>query len=111
MLLVRQIFISPSHNYFGRYGQTAGTRETVEVDEAECVPGFGLKGDRFFGHRPDYKGQVTFFSEEVWQHLQAHFKVPAPSASLPLSWGLYQSILKSKPLLMGPPAPATPARP
>jgi MOSC domain-containing protein YiiM len=82
MLLVRQIFISPSHNYFGRYGQTAGTHETVEVDEVECVPGFGLKGDRFFGHRPDYKGQVTFFSEEVWQQLQAHFRVPAPSAAL-----------------------------
>jgi MOSC domain-containing protein YiiM len=82
MLLVRQIFISPGHNYFGRYGQTAGTHGTVEVDEVECVAGLGLKGDRFFGHRPDYKGQVTFFSEEVWRELQAHFGLPAASPSM-----------------------------
>jgi hypothetical protein len=31
--------------------------------------------------------------------------------SLPLSWGLYQSILKSKPLFLGPPAAAAPAKP
>ena len=31
--------------------------------------------------------------------------------SIPLSWGLYQSILKSKPLFMGPPAAAAPAAP
>jgi hypothetical protein len=31
--------------------------------------------------------------------------------ALPLSWGLYQSILKSKSLFMGPPAPAAPAKP
>ena len=31
--------------------------------------------------------------------------------ALPLSWGLYQSILKSKSLFTGPPAPAAPAKP
>jgi MOSC domain-containing protein YiiM len=82
MLLVRQIFISPGHNFFGRYGQAVGAHQAVEVDEVECVAGMGLKGDRFFGHRPDYKGQVTFFSEEIWQQLRAHFNVPASSASL-----------------------------
>ena len=82
MLQVRQIFISPGHNYFGRYGQTPGTNQAVEVDEAECVPGYGLKGDRFFGYRPEYKGQVTFFSEEVWRQLLAQFKVPEASPSM-----------------------------
>ncbi len=31
--------------------------------------------------------------------------------ALPLSWGLYQSILKSKPLFMGPAPAASPAPP
>jgi hypothetical protein len=31
--------------------------------------------------------------------------------ALPLSWGLYQSILKSKPLFMGPAPVAAPAKP
>ena len=31
--------------------------------------------------------------------------------ALPLSWGLYQSILKSKPLFSGPAAPAVTAPP
>jgi MOSC domain-containing protein YiiM len=82
MTLVRKIFISPGHNYFGRYGQVADTHPTVEVDEVECVTGMGLKGDRFFGYRPDYKGQVTFFSEEVWRQLQEHFKVPGHAPSV-----------------------------
>ena len=30
--------------------------------------------------------------------------------ALPLSWGLYQSILKSRPLFMGPPARTAPAK-
>jgi MOSC domain-containing protein YiiM len=37
------------------------------VEEVECVAGQGLVGDRFFGHKEGYKGQVTFFSEEVYQ--------------------------------------------
>ena len=31
-----------------------------------CVAGRGLKGDRFFDYGQDYKGQVTFFQEEVF---------------------------------------------
>jgi len=31
--------------------------------------------------------------------------------ALPLGWGLYQSILKSKPLFMGPPTASAPAVP
>jgi MOSC domain-containing protein YiiM len=82
MTLVRQIFISPGHNFFGRYGKVADTHPAVEVEEVQCVTGMGLKGDRFFGYRPDYKGQVTFFSEEVWRQLQEHFKVHGHAPSV-----------------------------
>lgn len=41
-----------------------------EVDQVECVAGCGLRGDRFFEYKTDYKGQVTFFSWEVFNQLR-----------------------------------------
>ena len=65
-LRVVGIFISPGHNFFGHHEQPAGTHPTVAVNEVECVAGQGLFGDRFFGFKDNYKGQVTFFSAEVF---------------------------------------------
>lgn len=62
---VEAIYISPGHNFFGRSSQPSGEHPTVAVSEVECVAGHGLRGDRFFDHRPNYRGQVTFFSGEV----------------------------------------------
>lgn len=67
---IHHIFISPGHNFFGRHGQQAGENEIIEVDAVACVAGKGLEGDRFFDYKPDYKGQVTFFSMEIHQRLQ-----------------------------------------
>lgn len=66
---ISRIYISPEHNFFGHHEQPAGQAPTVECREVECVAGKGLKGDRFFGWKEDYKGQVTFFAEEVWEAL------------------------------------------
>lgn len=63
---IHQLYISPGHNFFGRYGQESLDHETIAVSEVECVAGKGLVGDRFFDYKPDYKGQVTFFSLEVF---------------------------------------------
>lgn len=63
---IERIFISPGHNFFGHNGQPAGTHPTIEVDEVECVAGKGLAGDRFFNFKDDYRGQITFFSAEVF---------------------------------------------
>jgi len=65
-LRVVGIFISPGHNYFGHHEKPAGTHPTISVNEIECVAGKGLFGDRFFGFKENYKGQVTFFSNEVF---------------------------------------------
>lgn len=65
-LRVVGIFISPGHNFFGHHEQPAGTHPTISVTEVECVAGKGLFGDRFFGFKENYKGQVTFFSAEVF---------------------------------------------
>jgi MOSC domain-containing protein YiiM len=63
---IERIFISPGHNFFGHHGRLAGEHPTVEVGEVECVAGKGLVGDRFFDFKDDYKGQITFFSAEVF---------------------------------------------
>lgn len=69
MMTIERIFVSPGHNFFGRHGQPAGAHPTVEVDEVECVAGAGLRGDRFFGYKENYKGQVTLFSAEVFARM------------------------------------------
>jgi MOSC domain-containing protein YiiM len=68
-MLVRAIYISPGHNFFGAYGSPPGTHETLSVSEVECVAGRGLRDDRFFDYKENYKGQVTFFAEEVHEAL------------------------------------------
>ena len=37
----------------------------MPVTRAECHAGKGIVGDRFYGHKADFKGQITFFSAEV----------------------------------------------
>ena len=61
------IFISPGHNFFGHHEVPAGTHPTISANEVECVAGRGLFGDRFFDFKENYKGQVTFFSSEVFE--------------------------------------------
>lgn len=70
---VDHIFISPEHNYFGHYGQPAGVAPMVELQEAEFVEGKGIRGDRFFGYKEDYKGQVTLFAAEVYEDVCRKF--------------------------------------
>ena len=62
---ILRIFIAPSHNYVGRHGMEPGSAPMLEVAEVECLPGRGLAGDRYLDHKPDYKGQITFFEAEV----------------------------------------------
>ena len=45
------------------------------LEEAELQAGMGLVGDRFFGWKADYAGQVTFFSREVHESLCAELGV------------------------------------
>ena len=41
----------------------------IEVPMIECVAGRGIRGDRYFDFKDDYKGQITFFSFEVFEQL------------------------------------------
>jgi len=72
---VLHLFVSSGHNYFGHNGQPAGQSPTTEVDAVECVAGRGLRGDRFFDYKENYKGQITFFASEVYEELCAHLEL------------------------------------
>ena len=76
---IRHIFVSPGHNFFGRYGEPAGQHPAHEVAGVKCRAGWGLEGDRFYGYRPEYKGQVTFFAWETYLAARERFGVPALS--------------------------------
>ena len=67
------MFISPGHNYFGHHGRPPDDYPLREVAEIECVARRGIRGDRFYDYRHDYKGQITFFSQEVFDALTAAF--------------------------------------
>ena len=77
-----QIFISPGHDYWGRQGDGRMQHGIHSVDVVECVAGMGLRGDRYFGVRPDYKGQVTFLDAAVVAEIRASFKLPKLPASV-----------------------------
>ena len=79
MSAIRHLFISPGHNFFGRPQAPAGTHATHDVASVRCRAGWGLEGDRFYGYRPDYKGQVTFFAWEALLAAREQFGLPALS--------------------------------
>jgi MOSC domain-containing protein YiiM len=77
---IRQIFISEGHNYFGHHGRAPDDHPLIDVPQIECVAGHGIRGDRFYDYRDDYKGQLTFFSLEVFERLAQHFGLTNKSA-------------------------------
>lgn len=79
---LRAFYVSPGHNFFGRHNLPAGEHGTTEPVAIRCRAGWGIEGDRFYGYRPDYKGQITFFSAEVFSGLCAAFDMPALSAGV-----------------------------
>ncbi|HLP09707.1 MAG TPA: MOSC domain-containing protein [Opitutaceae bacterium] len=69
--VIHRLAVSPDHNYFGHHGGPAGDAAVLEVESVDCVAGRGLRGDRFFDFKPDYKGQITFFALETYDALAA----------------------------------------
>jgi MOSC domain-containing protein YiiM len=43
----------------------------VECEQVRCLRGRGIEGDRFLDFKGGYKGQITFFSVEVYDALCA----------------------------------------
>ena len=76
---VRHIYISPAHTYFGRHGQVPGQTPMIEVRKIECLAGRGIRGDRFLDFNENYRGQITFFSWEVFEAMCRELKLAGQS--------------------------------
>ena len=63
------LYISPGHNFVGHHGREPDTHPIIEVAVLECVASRGVRGDRYFDFKDDYKGQITFFSLDVFDEL------------------------------------------
>ena len=83
MICVRRLFTSPGHNFVGHHGGPPGTHPILEADQVECVAGRGIRGDRYFDFKENYKGQVTFFSMAVLEAMRRELNLPGaqPSAT------------------------------
>lgn len=74
-LAIRHLFISPGHNFVGHYGQPPSDHPVEEVSRIRCLAGRGIQGDRYLDYKDNYKGQITFFEEEVYEDLCWQFAV------------------------------------
>ena len=81
MKIVR-LYISPGHNFFGHHGKPPGEYPILEVPEVKCVAGRGIRGDRFFDFKDNYKGQITFFSSESFDALCKSLNLSGKSPGL-----------------------------
>lgn len=81
-MIIKAIYISSGHDFVGRKGQGRLDHGIQKVDTVECVAGRGLTGDRYFDHKEDYKGQITFFDWAVYEQVRKDFNCPQldPSA-------------------------------
>jgi MOSC domain-containing protein YiiM len=77
------LYISPGHNFVDHHGREPDVFPAIEVPAIECMAGRGIQGDRYFDFKDDYKGQITFFSSEVFEELCGALRVEDCSASLP----------------------------
>jgi molybdopterin synthase catalytic subunit len=76
-----EIWISPGNDFRGRHGLGRLDHGIQSLSEVECVAGMGLRGDRYFGYQPDYKGQVTFLDAGLVQAVRDRFSRPDLSGS------------------------------
>lgn len=77
-----EIWISDGNDFRGRHEKGRLDHGIRSVPEIECVAGMGLRGDRYFGYKPDFKGQVTFFDADAVQAVREQFSQPDLASSV-----------------------------
>ncbi|MEO7933977.1 MAG: MOSC domain-containing protein [Chthoniobacterales bacterium] len=70
---IKHIFISRAHNFVGHKGREPDEFPSENRMEVECRSGGGIVGDRYFNHKADYKGQITFFAWETVERIRENF--------------------------------------
>ncbi len=79
---VVQIFVSHGHDYWTKGNSQNHLHGIDEINQVECLPGKGLKGDRYSKGRPNRIGQVTFIADEAIKEIRNAFDLPLlPSQS------------------------------
>lgn len=73
---IRAIYISKGHDFVGRHGKGRLDHGIEKVNTIQCVAGSGILGDRYFDHKEDYKGQITFFDFAVYERIMTQFSLP-----------------------------------
>lgn len=76
-----EIWLSSGNDFRSRHGGERLDHGSHRVAEVECVAGLGLRGDRYFGYKENFKGQVTFFAAETVVAVRERFSLPELSAS------------------------------
>ena len=76
------LFISTGHNFVGHHGREPDTHLMIETAEIECMAGRGIRGDRYFDFKDDYKGQIIFFR---WK-FSMNFAARCTSSGARLLW-------------------------
>jgi MOSC domain-containing protein YiiM len=82
LVKICHLYISPRHNFVGHHGREPDDNPVIEVSMIECVAGRGIRGDRYFDFKDDYKGQITFFSIEVFDALRGALEIRDCSPAL-----------------------------
>lgn len=73
---IKQMWISPGHDFKGRHNIGRLEHEVIACQQIDCRAGQGIVADRYFNFKPDFKGQITFFSDEVADALQTALNLP-----------------------------------
>jgi molybdopterin synthase catalytic subunit len=77
-----EIWISDGNDFRGRHEKGRLEHPIRSVPQIECVAGMGLRGDRYFGYKPDFKGQVTFLDAAAVDAVRDKFSTPELSSSV-----------------------------
>ena len=77
-----EIWISEGNDFRGRHEKGRLDHGIHGVSEVECVAGMGLRGDRYFGYKENFKGQVTFLDADAVQAVRDRFGKPDLSSSV-----------------------------
>lgn len=80
-LKIHHLFTSPGHNYYGRHGKKSEGHDITGHESIELVAGKGIPGDRFYGWKDDYKGQITFIDLALIEDIRSHAGNPDLPAS------------------------------
>lgn len=73
---IHHLFTSSGHNYFGHHEKPPGEHPIEEHESIELIAGRGVRGDRFFDHKENYKGQLTFIDMAVVQEVRDYADKP-----------------------------------